>query len=146
MIHIGIDPGQSGGIAIIGKEAWAKSFKDMTEKDIWNQLQVVWGAAHMENEPIFAWLENVHSMPAQGVASSFKFGANWGFLKGLLTASAIPFELVSPQKWQGYLGCRTGGDKNVTKQFAQRLFPELKINHAIADALLICEYGKRTHK
>ena len=35
------------------------------------------------------------------------------------------------------------GDKNVTKSRAQELFPELKITHAIADALLIAEYGRR---
>jgi hypothetical protein len=35
------------------------------------------------------------------------------------------------------------GDKNVTKRRAQQLFPQLKVTHAIADALLIAEYGRR---
>ena len=92
---------------------------------------------------IFAMLENVHSMPKQGVASSFKFGRNFGNLEGLLTGSKIPFDYVTPQKWQKELGCLSHGDKNVTKSKAQRLFPHLKITHAIADALLIMEYCRK---
>jgi hypothetical protein len=37
----------------------------------------------------------------------------------------------------------TKGDKNITKRKAQELFPEIKITHAIADSLLIAEYGRR---
>ncbi len=45
-------------------------------------------------------------------------------------------------RWQKEMGCLTKGDKNVTKRRAQELFPTLKITHAIADALLIAEYGR----
>jgi hypothetical protein len=41
------------------------------------------------------------------------------------------------------MSCLTKGDKNVTKSRAQELFPEVKVTHAIADALLIAEYGRR---
>jgi hypothetical protein len=58
----------------------------------------------------------------------------------------IPFEEVSPVKWQKVMGCLSKGDKNVTKAAAQRLFPDIKITHAIADALLIAEYGRRIKK
>ena len=82
-------------------------------------------------------------MPKQGVASTFKFGQSFGFLQGILIAAEIPFELVTPQKWQRYLGCRTKGDKNITKARAQELFPDIKCTHAVSDALLIAEYGRR---
>jgi hypothetical protein len=36
----------------------------------------------------------------------------------------------------------TKGNKNITKQKAQELFPGIKVTHAIADALLIATYGK----
>jgi hypothetical protein len=43
------------------------------------------------------------------------------------------------------MGCLTGGDKNVSKNRALELFPEVdevkKITHATADALLIGKYG-----
>jgi len=34
----------------------------------------------------------------------------------------------------------------VSKRKAQELFPAIKITHAIADALLIAEYGRRMGK
>jgi hypothetical protein len=63
-----------------------------------------------------------------------------------LTAAGIPFERVTPQKWQKAMGCMTKGDKNVSKRRAQELFPQLKITHAIADALLIAEYGRKQNQ
>jgi crossover junction endodeoxyribonuclease RuvC len=84
-------------------------------------------------------------MPKQGVSSTFKFGVNYGFLRGMLTAHKIPFEEVTPQKWQKAMGCLSKGNKNVTKAKAQQLFPNLKITHKVADALLIAEYCRRTH-
>ena len=138
-IIIGIDPGRSGGIACVGPGVQeAKVYKlDNTDRDVYEQLKEFVALAD------FAYLEKVHSMPKQGVASTFKFGQSFGFLQGILIASEIPFELVTPQKWQGYLGCRTKGDKNITKARAQELFPDIKCTHAVSDALLIAEYGRR---
>jgi hypothetical protein len=62
-----------------------------------------------------------------------------------IVAAGIPFETVTPQKWQKTLGCLTKGDKNVSKRKAQELFPDIKITHAIADSLLIAHYAKHHH-
>lgn len=133
---IGIDPGQSGGIAIsTGDNMYAYKMPE-TEKDIVELLLTY------PTKAIF--LESVHSMPKQGVASTFKFGKAYGFLRGVITALEIPLYDVTPQKWQKSLGCLSKGNKNVTKQKAQQLFPKLKITHATADACLIAEYGRRT--
>ncbi len=145
-IFLGIDPGQSGGLAWIedGREgdpaaAFAMKMPD-TERDLWIKV-----AAETERSArtVFAVIEKVHSMPKQGVASSFKFGQSYGFLRGCLIASGIPFEEVSPQAWQKELGCLSKGDKNVTKARAQQLFPAEKVTHATADALLLAEYARR---
>lgn len=136
---LGVDPGASGSIVCLvdGESSWIKL--DSTERDIWTALQT-WDAEHVLD---FAFIERVHSMPKQGVSSSFKFGQSYGFLRGLLIASGIPFEEVTPQAWQKAMGCQSRGDKNVTKARAQQLFPGVKITHANADALLIAEYGRR---
>lgn len=89
-------------------------------------------------------LENVHSMPKMGIQTVFVFGQGFGFLRGLLTANEIPFELVAPHKWQKDMGCLTKGDKKISRAAAQRLYPAVKITHAIADALLISEHCRRT--
>ena len=80
-------------------------------------------------------------MPGQGVSSTFNFGRNYGMLLMALTAAGIPFTEVTPQKWQGIMDCRTGGDKNISKRRAQQLFPNTDVHHWNADALLIASYG-----
>ena len=110
-----------------------------TERDIFEKLKF-----YRDNGgSCVAYIESVHSMPKQGVSSTFTFGRNYGFLRGCLCALEIPYHEVTPQKWQKALECLSHGDKNVTKARAQQLFPKLKITHAIADALLIAEYGRR---
>ena len=134
---IGIDPGSSGAIAMLDTSESVQYWKmPDTEMDLWDCL--------VNQKPIAAaFIEKVHAMPRQGVSSTFKFGRNYGMLLMALTASGIPFTEVTPQTWQKSLNCMSKGDKNVTKRRAQQLFPQLKVTHAIADALLIAEYGRR---
>lgn len=142
MIILGIDPGASGAIACLPRFApdLPSTMKlDATERDVYDFLAPI-----CENDlVVHAYIESVHAFPGQGLSSTFKFGRNYGFLRGCLIALGIPFEEVTPHKWQQAMGCLSGGDKNVTKGRAQQLFPSLKITHAIADALLIAEYGRR---
>lgn len=143
MIIIGIDPGQSGGIAVIEYtistySALAVSMPD-TESDVIAEILL----AKRSAGPVIAYLEQVNAMPKQGVSSTFKFGLSYGFLRGALAALEIRRNFVRPQVWQKALGCMSKGDKNVTKRKAQEQFPDIKITHAIADSLLIAEYGRR---
>jgi crossover junction endodeoxyribonuclease RuvC len=142
MIILGIDPGVSGGISIHswGGATWSANvtaFKDVSPHDMAALIRY----AKIDK----AYIEQVSSMPGQGVASTFKFGENFGWWQGVLTSLGIPFIRVQPLKWQTALGCRTGGDKKVSKRKAQELFPDLRITHNTADALLIGEYGRREH-
>lgn len=80
----------------------------------------------------------------QGAVGIFTFGQGYGFLRGCLRTAKIPFESIRPQDWQAIVGCRTRGDKNVSKNRAIQFFRQMpKITHAIADALLIAEAGRR---
>ena len=137
-VWIGIDPGKSGAIAFIPSdgEPWTVR-NDCGPHDLAEEL------GGCEEHECFAHLEKVHSSPQMGVKSAFTFGQSFGELRGILAALRVPFEEVSPAKWQGDMKCRTKGDKNVTKRKAQELFPSLKITHANADALLIAEYCRR---
>jgi hypothetical protein len=149
MTTIGIDPGQSGGIAWIDEKGRACAEKmPETLADLWELLQSVkHGQSVLPKESdCRAFIEQVHSSPQMGVKSAFTFGQGFGHLEMALTAAGIPFERVRPQAWQKALGCLTKGDKNVSKRKAQELFPSLKITHATADSLLIAEYGRRTIK
>ena len=149
---IGIDPGVNGGIAWITDENPCVEKMPETLQDLWEliQLDILHASGNLHfgcpTRNCKAYIEAVHSSPQMGVKSSFTFGQGYGRLEMALTAAGIPFERVSPQKWQAALGCRTGGDKNVSKRKAQELFPSMKVTHATADALLIAEFGRRIEK
>lgn len=140
MLFIGIDPGQSGGFVCLEENGFVGGCTKSpdTERDIFDWLE---GFTDKDNS--IAMIEAVHSMPKQGVSSSFKFGQNYGFLRGCLIGLEVPFDQVTPQRWMKAMGCMSGGDKNKTKAKAQQLFPGVKVTHAIADALLIAEYCRR---
>ena len=141
---LGIDPGANGGMAVIfSHDVDAYSFASMSMYQISDFLEDV-----SERNP-YTLIENVHSMPGQGVASSFTFGHGFGMLEGFLIGAGIPYDRVTPQKWQKDFGLYKLPDetktakKNRHKELAQKLFPTLKVTHATADALLIAEYCRR---
>jgi hypothetical protein len=149
-ITIGIDPGKSGGIAWIDEtgRACVEKMPD-TLKDLWELIEkdilYATGNMHFGNSTrnCKAYLEQISSSPQMGVVSAFTFGNGYGHLEMALTAAGIPFERVRPQAWQKAMGCMSKGEKNVTKRKAQELFPQIKVTHATADALLIATYGTR---
>ena len=141
MIYFGIDPGKSGSISAIwndGVPFTQSQSMGETEADIVGFIR------QFDLDAARAVIERVSSSPQMGVKSSFTFGQSYGFLRGILSAHKIPFVEVQPAKWQQVMGCRTKGDKNVSKAKAQQLWPHLKITHRNADSLLIAEYARRT--
>ena len=141
--YIGIDPGQSGGIArrMAGVDAVEMP---PTMKDIYDWLY------YQTSCDCFAVIEKVHSMPKQGVASAFTFGKGYGGLLMALTAAKIPHEEVDPRRWQKALGITPRKNtedkrefKNRLKGFAQRLFPSTEMTLDTCDAILISEYCRR---
>ena len=143
-ITIGVDPGANGGIAwITDGKACVEKMPD-TLQDLWELIESIgFEAPDFTPYQIKAYIEQVSSSPQMGVVSAFSFGRGYGNLEMALTAAGIPFERVRPQVWQKALGCMTKGDKNVSKRRAQELFPDRKITHATADALLIAHYGTK---
>ena len=143
-IYIGIDPGKSGAIAFVPEtgKPWTVKCSE-TDKDISDAF------LEIEHEELYACIEKVgpgvFGAGKMGSKSAFTFGASFGGLLMLLTCHGVRFNRVLPRTWQTAMQCMTGGDKNVSKRRAQELFQEIKITHAIADALLIAEYARRTN-
>jgi hypothetical protein len=135
---VGIDPGKSGGVGYVHDSGFSAAWKmPDTTLDIYELLSFVIRPSTM------VCLERVASRPGQGAPSVFNFGVSYGELRMAVVSLRTRYELVTPQTWQKSLKCLSGGDKNVTKSKAQQLWPHLQITHAIADALLIAEYGRR---
>lgn len=157
VIYLGIDPGVSGGWALLDPDGAVLLAMKMGDgpADIGKQPQTCKDRAFVVlQEPyrIHAMVERVHSSPQMGVASAFTFGRNVGAILGALAASGIPVDEIQPKAWQKIMGVvyptrpkgdKTPRDKNVTKRRAQQLFPNLTVTHALADALLLAECARR---
>lgn len=142
MTYIGCDPGKKGSLAIIqaenikivpfeGKE-YIKHLFALDEKDC------------------VAVVEQVHSISKQGLASTFAFGMNFGWILGVFDSAGIPYQLVSPQKWKKEFGCTS--DKTTSIEVCKRLFPNVSLKRTerckkdddgFAEALLMALYAKR---
>lgn len=142
MIYIGIDPGKDGAMAVITPTG---EYIVPFSLDGYNLELRCLGAGDA-----CCCLERVGAMPGQGVTSMFKFGENFGFIQGLLTAFSIPYELVTPQKWKREFGVT--GDKNSSIDVCKRLFPGVSLRRTdrckkdhdgMAEALLMAEYARR---
>lgn len=145
-LYLGIDPGQSGGIAIVDQDGNCTSLVNMPE----TEQDILW-AIPFGDTVAFGMIEKVHAMPKQGVSSTFKFGVGYGGLRMAMVAMAIRFDEVPPQRWQKALGVvprdakveSKNDHKNKLLAKAQQLFPNVKITKHTADALLIAEYTRR---
>ena len=145
-ITIGVDPGANGAIAWIDErgKSCVEKMPD-TLQDLWELIRDItnFPRSAIDGRKYKAYIEQVSSSPQMGVVSAFSFGRGYGNLEMALTAAGIPFERVRPQVWQKAMGCMTKGDKNISKAKAQELFPDKKVIHATADALLIALYGAK---
>ena len=157
---IAIDPGMNGGIALLDIARALLPSRDKyydvdgdvivmkmpdTITDLHNFFSGIVG-----NKIVY--LEDVHTMPGQGIASSGKFMRGVGNLESTAVCHNCKLIYVRPQVWQKALGLLTKkGDsktqhKNKIKAFAQQRYPNIKVTLATADALAILEYAKEKEK
>jgi len=140
MTYVGIDPGVGGGLAALserGRVLMATSMPRSPRELVALLIQLPCNSSVV--------LEAVHAMPRHltGGVGNFKLGHNHGMLEGALAAFNLEVLAVAPVKWQNALGCRTKGDKRITRQRAADMFPQIRVTHATADALLLAEYCRR---
>jgi Holliday junction resolvasome RuvABC endonuclease subunit len=140
--YLGIDPGMSGALALVtcrGDLLWVE---DMPEPlhgaaivDLLDTSFTAYRAA----------IEDVHSMPGQGVSSTFKFGMGFGIVLGALGARRIPYTLVTPNRWKK--AQRVTADKDTSRARACELWPAhaakfaRKKDNGRAEAALIAHWS-----
>ena len=102
MIYVGIDPGKSGGICVYDTDDNTVDFVKMpsTVHGIIVELSVI----KRGYTDVKVVLEKVHSMPGQGVASTFTFGQGYGQLQGAIAALGLQCIEVIPNKWMRCIG------------------------------------------
>jgi hypothetical protein len=141
---IAVDPGVNGAIVVMSLSGKVISSTKMPETalDVAEVLRPYSGIA-------CCYLEKVGARPGQ--QGMFTFGKGVGHIEMALLLFEIITITATPKKWQkefqlGGRGKMTQTEwKNILKAKSQQLFPAVKVTLALADALLIAEYGRRHH-
>ena len=126
---IGIDPGLSGGIAVLENNkvldifdmpvmSEGKKNKRQLNSALLVQL-IKENIKDIENKVI---IEQVSAMPGQGVTSMFNFGQSYGILKGICSAMQLPMYFVRPAKWKKYFNL-INSEKDASRTKAIEVFP-----------------------
>jgi crossover junction endodeoxyribonuclease RuvC len=152
MIIGGIDPGLTGGLAVLNEM-----------DNIESRMMPVMGADKgtiVDGGALARWLgdrdvgicivERAGPMPSQGLGSTFKFGTVYGQVLGALQAALIPYKLVTPARWKRHFNLSK--DKDASRRVAIERFPyaadnfALSKSHGRAEAALIALWWSETMK
>jgi hypothetical protein len=167
-LYIGIDPGLSGAIALVGRGLLEVADLPVCEsgqggsmdrhidaRGLATQIRV-WSARHeFAMRSVCAFLERPianavrpggRTAPAVTIAQQFEaFGA----IRGVLAAMLIETHFVTPQRWKKLFGLKGGDDAKIeARRCAMRLYesatPQLSRvkDHNRAEAILIAHYGE----
>lgn len=157
-IYVGIDPGKTGGIAVLGDEIRLFPMPDESNPEL---MRTIFKGFISDTDNYKVILERPVLIPhivkkvcpkckswistavmQQGVLTSL---INYGILIGLLKAYSIPYEEIESSKWKKAF--KLTKDKKLSIAMAKQLYPELtdtiKQKDGLAEALLIAEYGRR---
>ena len=161
MLIISIDPGITGSICFFKNNKiieviemptmteGKKNKKQVNGAQIFNEISN--RIMDIERENIRVVIEQVSSMPGQGVTSMFNFGQSFGILKGICSAMQLPMYFVRPAKWKKYFGL-INSDKGASRTKAIEMFPYFSSNLSKkkdvnkADAILIASFYYETYK
>ena len=155
---LGIDPGASGALALLDPdthevaEVWDMpthtikvAGRDRKTLDT-HQLAAI--VRDVRGQVGYAVLEEVSSMPKQGVASTFAFGRASMAPEMALAALQIPYQLVRPNVWKRIM--KVSGDKDEARRRASQIMPgsarhwPRKQDDGRAEAALLAAYGLKT--
>ena len=153
--YVGFDPGKKGFACVY--EAKTNSYEHYPIFDGKRLNAKLIGVLKIigENFNSIAVVEQVHSMPHQGVASTFTFGTNYGMLLGALEALGVAYVTCTPGKWQGTMweSCDKAPTTKLTSySCARRLLPNMDFRRSercktfddnLVDSTLICLYAQR---
>jgi len=147
---IGIDPGVSGAIAVVGDGRIA--CRDMPTVEINGKRRVcpagltaaLQAIRHEGHSVEMVILEHVQGVQGTGATSAFSFGRSFGVVEGVLSGLFLRHALVRPQVWTKALG--VSRDKGSHRAAAARLWPQHADLFARvkddgrADAALLCHW------
>jgi len=144
--YIGIDPGASGGLAVIDARGQMKAFKcPKSSDDMALLFQIVMGDTPPDKVKLL--MERVWARPTNAVRAAFSYGTNYGQWLGITACNEIKMNTVIPVEWIKWVGCPKALKRDVRKRWlkekARELYPDVnKLTLATSDAILITHYAK----
>ena len=153
---LGIDPGLSGGLALVDAASGAldvihpmpvSEAKWLSTKRRLDVASLADLLSRLRNYTDFAAIENVHAMPKQGVVSVFTFGEQFGVIRGILAALKYKAQLIEPSVWKAELNLSQ--NKNESLDLAKQLWAghgnlwAAKKNDGLAESALIAYYCRK---
>lgn len=168
MLVIGIDPGLSGALAMVGPKGLqavadmptmtrgngAAKVKNQVNAAALAQLLREWTSGHDRVE-ILVVLEHqapfrIPGKKPQGSASVFSLGHTTGIIEGVVVACRFSTVEITAGKWKRAFSVPGGREnKGKARELAQRFYPDAdlarKKDHNRAEAILIARYGYQEH-
>lgn len=148
--YIGIDPGKTGGVAVI--DGAGRLLTAVRMPKTLPHLRALLRALFLAERPVLV-IEKSQPMPKQGVTSSFNYGVGYGVLIGMTTFAEIPLHEIRPADWKREIlaGEPDKKDKGTSIRVCERLFPQVELvpggckkpQDGMAEAILLAEYGRR---
>ena len=152
MLLVGVDPGLSGAIAIYDTYTGAVETSDMPVHQIARggkvkrDIDIHALADLLRGQRLgHAFVEQVSSMPRQGVSSVFAFGQALGIAKAVIDTVGIPRTMVNASTWKKHF--KIPAAKDAARARASQLFPaaadqwRLAKHDGRAEAALIALWG-----
>lgn len=146
---IGVDPGVTGGIALLDTEhrerlRWVIPMpvadSRVIGRDVANLLH--------RHQPYIVAIEDTQPMSKNGSVPSFKLGLNTGIVIGVVQGLGFSMVRLRPAEWKKQMRL-TGKDKDASRGLATELWPtmadnwKLKNQDGLAEAALIAEAQRR---
>jgi len=153
---LGIDPGTSGALCLLAptvdliKEIWDFPLKQHFGHNVIDYSLLGKMLLPYAKDIELCVIEDVHSMPLQGVASTFSFGVSKGVVLGMVAAFQVPIFTPPPAVWKMNMGLTK--DKAASFAKATELYPEKKnfwarkCDDGRAEAVLLAEFGRRFYQ
>jgi crossover junction endodeoxyribonuclease RuvC len=150
MLILGIDPGVSGALALLGRDGLI-AVEDMPveagEVSCAQLAALLRDWARTFGAPVLAVVERQSTRPGQGVSSSGKLMMRYGLALGVVACLGYPLSSPTPAQWKRGMG--VGKDKDAARARASELWPgdagrwRRVRDHGRAEACLIAAWGAR---
>jgi len=151
VMYLGIDPGFSGALAVLDENLEVIHYQDMPIIEVAKKREL--------DEPelrdilrrfspyyinLTVGIEKSQTMPNQGIVSSGRYMASYGFLRGLCVGMGLPYILIRPPTWKKAMLADMPKEKGSSIQKVGQIYPNIKFtrkkDHGICDAILIARY------